>query len=121
MTDRSATDAALVVRLGADRWSIPVAAVIEVMRGQALTRIPGADPVVLGLVNHRGRVLTVGDPARALGVPDAGATLRDLVVVEPPGHPRFAIMVDAAIELAGEARTGLAPMDLDLIAAAIFA
>lgn len=121
MTDAAPTDAALVVRLGADRWSIPVAAVIEVLRGQTLTRVPGADPVVLGLVNHRGRVLTVGDPARALGVADAGATVRDLVVVEPPGHPRFAIVVDAAIELAGDARTGLAPLDLDMIAIAIFA
>src|SRR5690606_25582005 len=71
VTDAAPTDAALVVRLGADRWSIPVAAVIEVLRGQTLTRVPGADPVVLGLVNHRGRVLTVGDPARALGVADA--------------------------------------------------
>ncbi len=121
MTEGAPSDAALVVRLGADRWSIPVGAVIEVLRGQTLTRIPGADAVVLGLVNHRGRVLTVGDPARALGVSDAGASVQDLVVVEPPGHPRFAIVVDAAIELAGDARTGLAQMDLDAIASAIFA
>lgn len=121
MTEPRSSDAALVVRLGADRWGIPVGAVIEVLRGQRLTRVPGADPVVLGLVNHRGRVLTVGDPARVLGVPDAGAEVRDLVVVEPPGHPRFAIVVDAAIELAGDARTGLAPLDLDAIATAIFA
>lgn len=121
MTDRAPTPAALVVRLGADRWSLPVGMVIEVMRGQSLTRVPGTDPVVLGLVNHRGRVLTVGDPARSLGLPGGGADLPDIVVVEPPGHPRFAIAVDAVVEMVGEARTGLAPMDLDAIATAIFA
>jgi hypothetical protein len=45
----------------------------------------------------------------------------DLVVVELAGGRRFAVAVETVIELVAEPRTGLAPLDLDAVAAAIFA
>jgi chemotaxis signal transduction protein len=109
----------LVVRVAGVRWYIPALGVIEVVRGVHVARVPMADPAVLGLMNHRGRVLTVADPVRALALPGASGGGRDLVVVEAGGH-RFAVATDAVIELVPEARTGLAMLDLDRIAAAIF-
>jgi chemotaxis signal transduction protein len=120
MPETASSRAGLVVRAGGVRWFIPVAAVIEVVRHAAVSRIPAA-AAVLGLVNHRGRVLAVGDAARALGlaVPLTGDA--DLVVVELAGGRRFAVAVETVIELVAEPRTGLAPLDLDAVAAAIFA
>lgn len=121
MPEVASPRAGLVVRVGGIRWFIPVASVIEVVRHAPVSRVPSADAAVRGLVNHRGRVLAVGDAARALGLAAPLAANGDLVVVELPGGRRFAVAVDAVIELVPEARTGLAPLDLDAVAAAIFA
>ena len=109
----------LVVRVAGVRWYIPARRVIEVVRGAPVARVPMADPAVLGLVNHRGRILIVADPVRALTLPGASGGGRDLVVVESEGH-RFVVATDAVIELVPETRTGLAVLDVDRIAAAIF-
>jgi chemotaxis signal transduction protein len=109
----------LVVRVAGARWFVPLPSVVEVLRQPVVARIPAAAPTVLGLVNHRGRLLTVADPVRALELPGAGGAVADVVVVEAGGH-RFAVGVDAVIELAAAARTGLATLDLDRVADAVF-
>jgi purine-binding chemotaxis protein CheW len=109
----------LVVRLGGSQWGVPMARVIEVLRDATVQRMPGAPPAVAGIVNHRGRVLTVADAAVALELPEPAAGGRDLLVVESGGH-RFAVVVDTVAGLAAEARTSLAELDLERIAGAIF-
>ncbi len=109
----------LVVRVAGVRWFLPVETVVEVLRGAPVARIPGAPPVVRGLVNHRGHLLTVADPVRALALPGTSGEGRDVVVVAT-GTRRFAVAVDAVIELAAEARTGLATLDVAAVADAVF-
>jgi purine-binding chemotaxis protein CheW len=109
----------VVVRVAGARWYLPVQGVIEVLRDRPVSRLPGAPAAVVGVVNHRGRVLTVADPVRALELPGDGAGSGDLVVVEAAGR-RFAVAVDAVIELLAEPRTGLALLDLDAVALAVF-
>jgi chemotaxis signal transduction protein len=109
----------LVLRAGGVRWFVPAGQVIEVLRGAAIVRIPGVPASVRGVVNHRGRILTAADPIRALELPGEGSAATEVVVVQLPGR-RFAIVVDAVVELTAEARTGLATLDLQQIAAAIF-
>lgn len=109
----------VVVRVAGSRWFVPVASVVEVLRAPTLIRLPGAPATVTGVVNHRGRVLTVADPVRALGLPGDGAGAGDLLVVELGGR-RFAVAVDGVIELLAESRTGLALLDLEAVAQAVF-
>ncbi len=109
----------LVVRSAARRWFVPLAGVVEVLRRPVIARIPAAPPAILGLVNHRGRVLTVADPIRALELAGPTAEGWDVVVVEARGR-RFALGVEAVIELAHEARTGLATLELERVADAVF-
>lgn len=109
----------LIVRVGAGRWYLPVGVVVEVLRGVTIIRVPGAGEGVRGLVNHRGRVLTVAHLGRFLGVPSDGGGGEEVVVVEAAGQ-RFALAVDAVIELAPEPRTGLATVDLSQVSSAIF-
>lgn len=109
----------LVVRVAGTRWFVPVAQVIEVLREPVVARLPGAGPEVAGVVNHRGRVLTVADPVRALELPGQPGGQRDIVVVSVDSH-RFAVAVDAVIELLAEPRTGLATLDLGAVARAVF-
>lgn len=120
MAEARAAVGGLVVGVAGARWFIPVAGVVEVLRDALVVRVPGTPPAVRGMVNHRGRILTVADPIRALELPGDGGRTADVVVVEATGR-RFAVAVDAVVELAAEARTGLATLDLDQVAHAIFA
>jgi purine-binding chemotaxis protein CheW len=76
----------VVVRLGGGRFALPMAAVAEVGRLPAVTRVPGTPPWVPGVVNWRGRILGVLDLRVLLGVPteDAGDQTR-LVVLTSGG------------------------------------
>jgi purine-binding chemotaxis protein CheW len=109
----------LVVRVAGSRWFIAVTEVIEVLREPMVARLPAAGAAVAGVVNHRGRVLTVADPVRALELPGQAGGSRDVIVVDAAGH-RFAVAVDAVIELVPEPRTGLARLDLVAVARAVF-
>jgi chemotaxis signal transduction protein len=121
MTDEARTGiSGIVVQSMGSRWLVPVASVIEVLRDARLIRVPGGVPAVRGLANHRGRILTVADPIRALELPGDSGAAREVVVVEWAGR-RFGLAVDGVVELGREARTGLAEIDLERIAAAIFA
>ena len=109
-----------MVQVAGTRWAIPVAAVLEVLRDSRIIRVPGGVPAVRGMVNHRGRIVTVADAVRALELPGDSGGAGDVVIVQW-GQRRFGVAVDAVVELNSEARTGLAEMDLGRIAQAIFA
>jgi chemotaxis signal transduction protein len=106
--------------MAGSRWYIPVANVVEVLRDARMVRVPGGAPAVRGMANHRGRILVVADAVRALDLGGGGATGSEIVVVEWEGR-RFGLVADAVVELVGEARTGLAEINLGRIASAIFA
>lgn len=51
-------------------FCIEVLRVQEVIREQQMTRVPSASPVVRGLMNLRGQIVTAFDLRRRLGIPD---------------------------------------------------
>jgi len=53
-------------------FGIGVREVQEVIRYQEMTRVPLAAPVVRGLINLRGQIVTAIDLRRRLGLPDRG-------------------------------------------------
>jgi chemotaxis signal transduction protein len=112
--------AGLVVEVGGARRYIPVESVIEVLREARIIRVPGAVPAVKGMVNHRGRILTVANAVVALSLTGDAAAGREVVVVQH-GNRRFGLAVETVVELVADTRTGLAEIELEQIAAAIFA
>ncbi|MBI2494179.1 MAG: chemotaxis protein CheW, partial [Candidatus Rokubacteria bacterium] len=54
----------LLFGLAGERYGIDAAHVLEVVQLPELVPVPCTPPVVLGVVNHRGRVLTVLDLRR---------------------------------------------------------
>jgi purine-binding chemotaxis protein CheW len=73
----------LVVRAGAHRVAIPLEQAREILAPRPVTRLPGSAPWIAGLLNLRGRVLTVVDLDRRLG---ADAAVGPVVVVEGDGR-----------------------------------
>ncbi|MFO7259609.1 MAG: chemotaxis protein CheW [bacterium] len=59
---------AVLFTCGGHLFALPLTAVREVLDPRPLTRLPGCGPEVAGLVNLRGRVLTVFDLGGVLGL-----------------------------------------------------
>ena len=72
---------AVVVRLGDGRFAVDLAAVAEVGKVPALTRVPGMPGWLAGVANWRGRVLPVLDLRSLLGAPIVGLDGRARLLV----------------------------------------
>jgi purine-binding chemotaxis protein CheW len=95
----------VLVRLGGDRYGLPMDAVAEVGRPPGLTRVPGLPAWVAGVANWRGRVLAVLDLRPLLGAGSgSGAAPLDrrgrLVVLQLSGV-RVGLLVESVAGGAG--------------------
>lgn len=62
-------------------FGVDVLCVQEVLRSQQMTRVPQAPPVIEGLINLRGQIVTAVDMRRRLGLPPRdGLTPMNMVV-----------------------------------------
>jgi purine-binding chemotaxis protein CheW len=103
-------DTFLIVRIADELYGLPGAALREVIRWRTPTVLPGAPPVLLGIVGQRGVVLPVVDLRLALGLP-AGAPDRAtrLILVQHEGV-ELALVVDGVLDLAPLAELGQPPV-----------
>lgn len=83
-----------------DLWcALPVDAVHEIVPAETAVRIPGAIPGVEGLVNVRGRLVTVADARRVLGrVSSTPAPEPSILLLEINGRP-LGLLVDVVHDL----------------------
>ena len=84
----------LLARAGGAWFGCPLADVREVLPLGALARLPGAPPHVLGLLNVRGRLVTVMDLGRRLA-PDAAPGAGGYVLIVAAGERQAGCRVDA--------------------------
>jgi len=86
------TPAWCTFRLGKSHYGVELARVQEVLRPLPVTRLPLSPPAIAGLINLRGRIVTVVDLRVVLGVEASPAA--GLVVVRGSEGP-VALLVDA--------------------------
>lgn len=92
-----AGEAALIVRLGADPWALPLDGLVAVERRLLLASVPGAPPTVAGLAVRLGRVIPVFDLRVVLEIPPVHPPSRcAVVVVGGPGDP-LGLAVDEVV------------------------
>lgn len=77
----SPEDGFLLVQIEADGFALPVGSVREILREACLTPVPGATPLIKGVMNLRGRLVTVLEASHLLGSPSSGPSDRTVVVV----------------------------------------
>jgi purine-binding chemotaxis protein CheW len=95
----------LSVTLAGQEFGIPVTQVRDVLGPQRTTVVPLAPPGVAGLLNLRGRIVTVIDMRALLRLPPNDADGRMMQVVVEHGEESFSLRVDAVgdvLELPGE-------------------
>ncbi len=81
-------------RLGEFLFGVGVKGVQEVICEQAMTPVPLAPPVVRGLINLRGQIVTALDLRRRLGLPEAPPGRRCANVVVKAGDDLVSLLVD---------------------------
>lgn len=69
------------------KLGVEVQLVQEVIRQQAMTRVPGANGVVRGLMNLRGQIVTALDLQKRLGLNETHDTPMMNVVIRTSGSP----------------------------------
>src|SRR3954454_16474957 len=75
-------------------FGVDVLRVQEVIRAQPMTRVPLAPPVVRGLINLRGQIVTAIDLRRRLGMPDRAADRPPVNVVVRTDDGAVSLLVD---------------------------
>lgn len=85
----------LVFSLAGERYGIEMSHVLEVIPLRELTPMPCTPPFVLGVVNHRGRILPVLDFRRLLDLAEQGTAEGSRVVTVDIGGMSFGIFADA--------------------------
>jgi len=91
-----------VIRLGREVYGLEAGYVFDIRPLDHVTHVPRVPDWVAGVVNLRGRIISVLDLKRFLGLPltenkdDGGSTQRHLVLVETPAM-ELALLVDAVL------------------------
>jgi chemotaxis signal transduction protein len=88
-------DDAIVVWLGAGRFAVDLAAVAEVGRVPAVTRVPGLPVWLAGVANWRGRILPLLDLRALLGAESAELDDRARLLVLTEGPIAAGLLVEA--------------------------
>ncbi len=96
-------------KLGDLRIGVPSESVREVTKAVPLTPLPRSAPFVLGVMGHRGEVLTVIDLLRFLGKGEARITPRTRFFVGVNGALTAAILADQVIGLKAIAVADILP------------
>ena len=80
--------------LGERYYGLDVLRVQEIVRHQTLTRVPLAPPMVRGLINLRGQIVTAIDLRRRLDLPDRDDGLESVNVVLQTEEGAVSLLVD---------------------------
>jgi purine-binding chemotaxis protein CheW len=84
----------------AGQWfGIPVLTVQDVLGPRDVARIPLADPVIAGSINLRGRIVTVIDMRKRLGLKPRPADKPGMNVVVEHGGNLYSLLIDAVGEV----------------------
>jgi len=87
----------VVCALAGEHYGIDMRHVLEVTAMRELTAVPCTPPFVLGVVNHRGRLLAVLDLCQLFALAPQGVTESSLVVAVQAGGMTFGLLTEAVL------------------------
>lgn len=80
--------------LGPQYFGLDVLRVQEIVRHQTLTRVPLSHPMVRGLMNLRGQIVTAIDLRKRLDLPESGESYEPINVVVQTDDGAVSLLVD---------------------------
>ncbi len=86
-------------RIGKETYGVDIFSVREIVKAQEITSVPGAADYVLGIINLRGRIISVVDLAERLGLGHAKVNRASRILVVDVDGFTVGFLVDAATEV----------------------
>ncbi len=86
-------------QLASETYGVNVMAVKEVLRYQDIAPVPGAPSHVMGIINIRGKVITVISTRRRFGLPDVEPDENARIMIVEIGDYVVGIVVDSVAEV----------------------
>ncbi len=100
----------LVCKVHGEEFAFPLTDILEIIPSAALTDIPNAPAAIRGMLNLRGKVVTVVDLSTVLGFgPTADILHSHIVVAAGKGRELFGILVDGVTGVLRTASSKLQP------------
>jgi len=84
----------VTMRIADQLFGIEVLGVQDILKYQHVTTVPLAPPEVYGLLNLRGRIVTIIDTRKRLGLTAAAEGSKPMIVVVEHNHEPFGLLVD---------------------------
>ncbi|NLO92604.1 MAG: chemotaxis protein CheW [Elusimicrobia bacterium] len=82
-------------RSGDELFGAPIEAVHEIIRGSSIVRVPQAPDFIEGIINLRGKIITVIDLRKKFGMPQAQAGASNRIIVADIAGTKVGLVVDA--------------------------
>src|SRR5450830_110116 len=101
------SDFLVIFTLDDQRHALPLAAADRVVRMVAITPLPHAPDIILGVVNFQGRVIPVVNVRRRFFLPEREIALTDQLLVAHTARRPVALVVDAVLDVIAYAAQSL--------------
>src|SRR3954464_3670003 len=85
--------------IGGQLFGLPISRVQDVFAPERLTRVPLAPPEVAGVLNLRGRIVTLIDLRRLLGLEDRKDESQPMAVGVEHGGESYGLLIDSVGEV----------------------
>ncbi len=86
-------------RIGKETFGVDILAVREIVKAREITSVPGTTAYVLGIINLRGKIISVMDLAGRLGLGAASVDRASRILVVDIDGFTVGFLVDAATEV----------------------
>lgn len=97
------------LRIGRETFGIPIALVREIVRVPEITAVPNAPNYVEGVINLRGKIISVIDLRKRFGDPNLEFTKKTRVVVVEVENRTIGLVVNSASEVLKISPSDIAP------------
>ena len=92
-------DFLVIFTLDDQRYALPLPMAERVVRMVAITPLPNAPDIILGVVNYQGRVIPVINVRRRFRLPEREIALTDQLVVAHTARRPVALVADAVLDV----------------------
>jgi purine-binding chemotaxis protein CheW len=96
-------------QVGHETYGVPITALHEIVRVPEITAVPDAPEYMEGVINLRGKIVSVIDLRKRFGVKEAAANRRNRILVVEFNGRLSGLIVDSASEVLKIAATDIEP------------
>src|SRR3984885_1749304 len=86
-------------RIGAETFGVPISIVREIVRVPAITAVPNAPDYIEGVINLRGKIISVVDLRKRFGETNIQPTKKNRIVVVDLNERSVGLLVNSASEV----------------------